>query len=114
MGRCGKLAERVARYLDDERLQRIFSFQSMYAGLARYEALAIYCVITYMDSVEGVYFPEGGMHAVPRAMAAAADKEGVSFRYGTAVDRILLAEGSSGRVKGVRLDGGEVIEADAV
>jgi phytoene desaturase len=114
MGGFGKLAARVARYFDDERLQRIFSFQSMYAGLAPYEALAIYCVITYMDSVEGVYFPEGGMHAVPTAMADAADKHGVSFRYGTSVERILLAEGASGRVKGVRLDGGEVLEADAV
>jgi phytoene desaturase len=114
MGGFGKLAKRVGRYFDDERLQRIFSFQSMYAGLAPYEALAIYCVITYMDSVEGVYFPEGGMHAVPRAMAAAADKHGVAFRFGTDVERILLAEGSSGRVKGVRLASGEVIEADAV
>ena len=47
-----------------ERLQQIFSFQSMYAGLAPYEALAIYAVITYMDSVAGcVSCLEGGMHA---------------------------------------------------
>ena len=32
----------------------------MYAGLAPYEALALYAVITYMDSVEGVYVPQGG------------------------------------------------------
>ena len=53
-------------------LRRVFSFQSMYAGLSPYEALAVYAVITYMDSVRGVYFPKGGMHAVPAAMAACA------------------------------------------
>ena len=114
LGGFGKLGARVAKYFDDERLQRIFSFQSMYAGLAPYEALAIYCVITYMDSVEGVYFPEHGMHDVPRALAAAATQAGVDFRYSTAVDRVVLADGSSGRVRGVRLTSGETIEADAV
>ncbi len=109
-----KLGKVVASYFDDDRLQRIFSFQSMYAGLAPYEALAVYCVITYMDSIRGVYAAEGGMHAVPAALASAATKAGVDFRYGTGVERIVLAEGASGRVRGVRLAGGELIEADAV
>ena len=51
--------KKVASFFDDERLRRIFSFQSMYAGLAPYEALALYAVITYMDSVEGVFVPGG-------------------------------------------------------
>src|SRR5690349_16881641 len=37
-----KLQAVVASYFSDERLQRVFSFQSMYAGLAPYEALALY------------------------------------------------------------------------
>jgi phytoene desaturase len=36
-----------------------------------YDALALYAVIGYMDSVAGVFFPRGGMHAVPRALAGA-------------------------------------------
>ena len=55
---------------DDERLQRLFSFQAMYAGLSPFQALAIYAVITYMDVVNGVVVPEGGMHALPTAMAS--------------------------------------------
>lgn len=118
-GGFGKLGKRVASYFDDHRLQKIFSFQSMYAGLAPYEALAIYCVITYMDSIEGVYFPEGGMHAVPLGMAAALEQSGVEIRYGVDVDRIVLAEGTSGRVRGIHTseasrDGAEFIAADAV
>ena len=109
-----KLGKVVASYFADDRLRRIFSFQSMYAGLAPYEALAVYCIITYMDSVRGVFAAEGGVHAVPAAMAEAATKAGVELRYHCGVDRILLAEGSTGAVRGVRLASGEVIEADAV
>ena len=114
LGGFGKLSRAVESYFDDPRLQRIFSFQSMYAGLAPYEALALYGIITYMDSVEGVYFPLGGMHALPEGMAAAAAGAGVELRYGVEVDRILLERGTSGPVRGVRLAGGEVVTADAV
>jgi phytoene desaturase len=118
LGGFGRLGKKVASYFDDHRLQKIFGFQSMYAGLAPYEALAIYCVITYMDSIEGVFFPEGGMHAVPLGLAGALEKAGVELRYGVEVDRIVLAEGSRGRVRGVHVTGPdgstELIEADAV
>lgn len=113
-GAFRKLASVVRSYFSDERLQQIFSFQSMYAGLAPYEALAIYCVITYMDSVEGVFVPEGGMSALPAALATAAAKAGASFRYNATAERIVLEHGTEGRVRGVRLDGGELIEADSV
>jgi len=114
LGGFRRLANVVGSYFADDRLRRIFSFQSMYAGLAPYEALALYSVITYMDSVVGVYAADGGMHAVPEALASAAEKAGVEFRYGTTVDRIVLAHGREGRVKGVRLAGGELIKAGAV
>jgi phytoene desaturase len=57
MGGFRRLGPKVASFFGDERLRRLFSFQAMYAGLAPERALAIYAVITYMDCVEGVYFP---------------------------------------------------------
>lgn len=88
VGGFRKLAPKVEQYLRDPRTQRVYSFQAMYAGLSPYDALALYAVIAYMDSVAGVYFPAGGMHAVPQAMAAAATKHGVTIRYSTQVRRI--------------------------
>jgi phytoene desaturase len=111
MGGFRRLGRTVARYVEDERLRRLFSFQAMYAGLAPADALAIYAVITYMDCVRGVYFPEGGMHAVPAAMAAAAQKHGVTFRYGTTVEQV---EVRGGRARGVVTTDGERIPADVV
>lgn len=113
-GAFGRLDAAVRKFFTDERLVRIFSFQAMYAGLAPQRALALYAVITYMDSVNGVFAPEGGMHAMPTALAAASTKAGVHFRYDTRVDRILLAHGTTGAVRGVRLQDGSTLDADAV
>ncbi len=81
VGGFRRLAPKVGSFLKDPRTQRVFSFQAMYAGLSPFDALAIYAVIAYMDSVAGVFFPKGGMHAVPEALAGAAAKPGVKFRY---------------------------------
>ncbi len=88
LGAFGRLDARIGRFLSDERLRRVFSFQSLYAGLAPARALAVYAVIAYMDTVAGVYFPRGGMHALPRAMADAARDAGAEIRYGHGVTRL--------------------------
>jgi phytoene desaturase len=111
VGGFRRLAPKVASYLKDPRTQRVLSFQSMYAGLSPYDALAIYAVIAYMDSVAGVFFPRGGMHAVPRALAGAAEKHGVALRYGTTVTQVLV---SHGRAVGVETADGERVMADVV
>mgnify|MGYP006282532311 FL=1 len=111
IGGFRKLAPKVNQYLQDDRTQRVYSFQAMYAGLSPYDALAIYAVIAYMDSVAGVFFPKGGMNAVPVAMAKAAEKHGVTFKYNTEVTRV-RRQGS--RALGVETADGEFIPADVV
>ncbi len=111
LGGFRRLAPKVSTYLKDPRTQRVLSFQAMYAGLSPHQALAIYAVIAYMDSVAGVYFPVGGMHAVPRALAGAAEKHGVEIRYGTEVTRV---ETRAGRATAVVTADGERVEADVV
>ena len=113
-GAFRRLEPKVKSFFDDERLVRIFTFQALYAGLAPQQALALYAVITYMDSVSGVFTAKGGMNAVPTALAAAAAGAGVKFEYGRRVERILLANGTRGAVRGVRLDGGDVIETSRI
>ena len=114
LGGFSKLDKKVASFFSDERLQRIFSFQAMYAGLAPYEALSLYAVITYMDSVEGVYFPEGGMHAMATGLHSALEAAGVQFRFDAPVTRIVRRPGSHGAVSGVEIAGSERIDADVV
>jgi phytoene desaturase len=110
LGGFGRLDARIGRFLRDERLRRVFSFQALYAGVPPARALAAYAVIAYMDTVAGVYFPRGGMHALPRAMADAAAGAGAALRYGHDVTAL---ERTGSRVTAV-LTGHGRIPCDAV
>ncbi|MFD7710259.1 phytoene desaturase family protein [Streptomyces sp. NPDC059786] len=110
LGGFGRLDARIGHFLRDERLRRVFSFQSLYAGVPPARALAAYAVIAYMDTVAGVFFPRGGMHALPRAMADAAADAGADFRYGHDVTRL---ERSGSRITAVVTSHGR-IPCDAV
>jgi phytoene desaturase len=111
LGAMRRLAPKVGDFVQDERLRRLFTFQAMYAGLAPAQALSIYAVIAYMDTVAGVYFPLGGMHSLPLALAGAGEKHGVRVRYDTTVERI---ETAHGRASAVITADGERVEADVV
>ncbi|MCV7229404.1 phytoene desaturase family protein [Mycolicibacterium komossense] len=101
----------VKRFVGDERLRRIFTFQALYAGVPPQDALAVYAVIAYMDTIAGVYFPRGGMRALPDALAAAATDAGVEFRFSSEVTRL---ERSGDRITAVHTDRDERIECDAI
>ncbi|CAN3130632.1 phytoene desaturase family protein [Mycobacterium sp. smrl_JER01] len=101
----------IRRFLTDERLLRVFTFQALYVGVPPRQALAAYAVIAYMDTVSGVYFPRGGMRALPDALAAAASDAGVEFSYNSAVCAL---ERSGDRVTAVCTENGARFAADAV
>ena len=112
LGGFRRVAPTVAARFTDERLRRLFSFQALYAGLSPFEALAVYCVITYMDTVAGVWFADGGVHAVARGFTDALTKVGTTVRFDDPVARVTRR--ADGAVAGVALVSGERIAADAV
>ena len=112
LGALGKFDAAVRRHFDDERLRRLFSFQALYAGMSPMKALAAFAVITWMDTVEGVWYARGGIASVAEGMARALEKAGGEIRFDAEVDRV--ERGLDGRVSGVRLVSGDVERADAV
>ena len=112
LGGLGALGPAVDRFFTDDRLTRIFSFQALYAGIAPAKARAVLAVITYMDTVRGVFYPEGGMHAVPLAMARALSDAGTPVHLGVEVSEILRRD--DGTVAGVATADGQRHAADAV
>lgn len=56
------------------------------------------------------WYPRGGNQAVARGLGAAAEKHGVTFRYGT---RVQNWETAAGRITAVHTNDGERFEADA-
>ncbi|MFF1607688.1 phytoene desaturase family protein [Amycolatopsis sp. NPDC058278] len=111
LGGFRRLDGRIGGFLSDERLKRVFTFQALYAGESPMRALALYAVISYMDTVGGVYFPPGGIAALPQALARVAADAGVKFGYGDAVGEL---ERAGSRVTAVRTASGARYPCDAV
>ena len=106
-----KLYSFVSRYFTDPRLRQLFSFQSMYLGVTPYEAPAIYSVVSYMETGLGIWYPKGGMHALPQALAKLCMDLGVDIRLNTPVQGITEEHK---RVTGVDLEDGQHIASDLV
>lgn len=106
-----QLQRMVGRYFRSEKLRQTFSFQSLYLGLSPFDSPAIYSLLPYTEIAGGLYFPMGGMHALPRALARLAVEMGVMFRYGADVARI---ERRDQEVTGVVLADGSRVPADLV
>ncbi|MCX4098749.1 phytoene desaturase family protein [Nocardia sp. alder85J] len=111
LGGFGRLGPRVDRILRDERLARLFTFQALYAGATPARALGVYGAIPHMDTSLGVYFPDGGMRAVPAALAAAFTAAGGRLELGAEVTGLDYA---AGRAERVRLADGRRLDCDAV
>lgn len=111
LGGFGRLGPKVASFISDPRLQRVFTFQALYAGLAPRNALAVYGAIPHMDTSLGVYFPEGGMSAVTLALADAFTRAGGVLELGADVSGI----GFDGdRASTVRTADGRVFACDTL
>lgn len=110
LGGFGSWSQGVCKIFADERLQRLFSFQAMYAGLSPLDALALFAIIAHMDTVRGVFAVDGGTQALAAGLAAAATKAGIAFHYDTTVEAIETG-GSRPRVRTV---GGQTFDPEAV
>jgi len=101
----------TATFFRDPRLQIAFTFQDLYMALSPYDSPATYSLLQYVELADGLWYPRGGMYGVVAALMSIAEKNGVTFRFNSPVEKILV-EGN--RATGVALAGDEVIRADLV
>ena len=110
-GALQKLWPHVSRFFTDDRLRHAFSFQTMYLGISPQEAPSVFSLLPYTEATHGIWFPKGGLHAVPLALEEVCREEGVALHYGTSVRRLLVEDGAA---VGVELADGTVKRADVV
>ncbi len=115
LGGVRALTPAVARFVKDERLQRVFTFQALYAGVPPRRAAAVYGVIGHMDIGLGVQYPAGGMGAIGEVMADGLGESGAQVLLGTRAESIVRRDGRVAAV-GCRAADSSAIEipADAV
>ena len=105
------VAGTVRGRIRDRRVAQMLDHFTQYVGSAPDASPAVLLGIAHMQTREGVWYPVGGMRAMPAALTKLAESLGVEFRCHTRVERILISQGV---VQGVRLEGGEIVSVDAV
>ncbi|HEX7975513.1 MAG TPA: phytoene desaturase family protein [Anaerolineales bacterium] len=100
----------MASYFKESRLKSAFTFQDVYMGLSPFEAPATFSMMPYTEIAHGAWYPRGGMYRVVEALMKIAEQAGVEFAFGATVKQIEL---DGLRAKGVILEDGQRLEADA-
>jgi 1-hydroxycarotenoid 3,4-desaturase len=100
----------LGQHFSDPRLQQLFGRYATYCGSSPFAAPATLMLIAHVEAM-GVWLIDGGIHALARAIAALAERQGARLRTGAPVAEVLV---ENGRTSGVRLASGEVIPAEIV
>jgi 1-hydroxycarotenoid 3,4-desaturase len=110
LGPFASLWKSLGRHFTDPRLRQLFARYATYCGGSPWHAPATLMLIAYVEQ-RGVWAADGGMQALGKGVAQAAEQLGVAIRVNTPVNEIQTQHGA---VCGVRLRSGEEIRADAV
>jgi len=110
LGPFASLWRSLGRHFHDPRLQQLFGRYATYCGSSPWSAPATLMLVAQVE-LDGVWSVSGGMIQVATALADLGQTHGVRSRYGAECSKIAT---SQGRVSGVMLSTGEMIEADHV
>lgn len=82
LGRLTRLLVRpldrhIASYVHDRRLAQILGYPAVFLGTSPSRAPSIYHLMSHLDLVDGVYYPQGGFRTLIDSLVALAEAEGV-------------------------------------
>ena len=110
LGPFASLWRHLGRHFHDPRLRQLFGRYATYCGASPWQAPATLMLVAQVE-LDGVWSVQGGMHAVAQRFASLAAQRGALLRYATRCEGIVV---KNGKVRGVRLQGGEELAADSV
>lgn len=100
----------LGEHFRDQRLRQLFGRYATYCGSSPLLAPATLMLIAHVEA-RGVWLIDGGIHALAKALAALAEKQGALIRLQSPVAEVIVRDK---RACGVRLASGEVIPAEVV
>ncbi|MGB5524489.1 MAG: phytoene desaturase family protein [Polyangiales bacterium] len=101
----------VARYIKDDALRQVFTFQPLLIGGNPFRVPGIYLLIHWLERKWGVHFAMGGTTAIVQGLTRLLGEVGVDLRLNAPVERI---EVQNGRAKGVLLGDGTFLESKII
>lgn len=88
----------VSRYIEDERLRQVFSFEPLLIGGSPFRASSIYLLIHWLEREYGVFYAKGGTGSIIRAMTRVLAEKRVKLHFNEPVNHIDVR---AGEVRGV-------------
>jgi len=101
----------IGSFVRSPHLRQLLGRFATYVGASPYQAPATLNVIAHVELTGGVWYPQGGVYSIARALAQLATELGVEIRTGCPVQQIIT--GPAG-VQGVALTSGATQPAAAV
>lgn len=88
LGNWRTVWQMACKYIKNDKLRRVFSFQPLLVGGNPFNTTSIYSLIHYLEREWGVHFAVGGTGALIDAMQKLMIEEGIEIRLGEEVARI--------------------------
>ncbi len=92
--------QQMKGFFKDERLQKLFCFQTLYIGISPHNGPSIYNIIPLMESLYGIHYVKGGMFTVAQALEKLFLELGGKIHYGCDVQTLSIEANSSHKVSG--------------
>lgn len=106
-----KMDKYVSRFFHSDEMRKIMQYQLVFLGSSPYDTPALYNIMSHIDFNMGVFYPRGGIHTIPQALATMARQHGAELHVDTPVSRIIIDDG---RAVGVATADGQKHAADLV
>ena len=100
----------ISKYVKDDRLRKLLSFQTLYIGISPYNGPSIYTIIPMIESIYGVWFIKGGMYTMAKSMERLFIELGGKINLNTPIDEIIIEDG---KAVGIKANSKE-IKADSI
>jgi diapolycopene oxygenase len=101
----------VRSHVKDPRVAQMLDHFTQYVGSAPDASPAVLCGIAHMQTSEGIWYPQGGIQAVPKALTRLIQELGVDIRTGTGIRQIYM---EGGRARGVVTAAGERVPLSGI
>ncbi len=100
----------LKKYIKDERMRQMISFQTLYIGISPAKGPSLYTIIPMIEFLYGIWFIKGGMHTMATAMERLFLELGGEIEFNSEVEQIVIEDG---KATGVSVDG-EIRHSDLV
>lgn len=101
----------LGRYFRNPLARLAFTFQSKYLGMSPWDCPGGFAIIPFVEHEFGIYHVEGGLSRISEVMAELIESNGGKIYYNQKVEQVIF-DGQT--AKGIRLNGGKEVLADAV